>query len=116
MSLPAHLNPEYTLIVQANNLSVDVDNEILVVHKVWFVVVNAQPPDFVSVVHTRPLCSKVSRVGAARSGASTVCPRGSRSRQHRGKNGFYTNHLCSLSSYRTPQKLTLQVFFRLRWS
>ncbi|KAG1863368.1 hypothetical protein C8R48DRAFT_708135 [Suillus tomentosus] len=33
MSLPAHLNPEYTLIVQANNLSVDVDNEILVVHK-----------------------------------------------------------------------------------
>ncbi|KAL5488240.1 PRP31 [Sanghuangporus weigelae] len=33
MSLPPHLNPEYTLIVQANNLSVDVDNEILVVHK-----------------------------------------------------------------------------------
>ncbi|KAF8138163.1 hypothetical protein EV363DRAFT_1313300 [Boletus edulis] len=33
MSLPAHLNPEYTLIVQANNLSVDIDNEILVVHK-----------------------------------------------------------------------------------
>jgi U4/U6 small nuclear ribonucleoprotein PRP31 len=36
MSLPAHLNPEYTLIVQANNLSVDVDNEILVVHKVRY--------------------------------------------------------------------------------
>ena len=34
MSLPAHLNPEYNLIVQANNLSVDIDNEILVVHKV----------------------------------------------------------------------------------
>ncbi|KAH7887893.1 hypothetical protein F5I97DRAFT_1926304 [Phlebopus sp. FC_14] len=33
ISLPAHLNPEYSLIVQANNLSVDVDNEILVVHK-----------------------------------------------------------------------------------
>lgn len=33
MSLPAHANPEYALIVQANNLSVDVDNEILVVHK-----------------------------------------------------------------------------------
>ncbi|KAH7931391.1 Nop domain-containing protein [Leucogyrophana mollusca] len=33
MSLPAHLNPEYNIIVQANNLSVDVDNEILVVHK-----------------------------------------------------------------------------------
>ncbi|KIM90992.1 hypothetical protein PILCRDRAFT_59417 [Piloderma croceum F 1598] len=29
MALPAHLNPEYNLIVQANNLSVDVDNEIL---------------------------------------------------------------------------------------
>ena len=34
MALPAHQNPEYNLIVQANNLSVDVDNEILVVHKV----------------------------------------------------------------------------------
>ena len=34
MALPAHLNPEYTLIVQANNLSVDVDNEILIVNKV----------------------------------------------------------------------------------
>ncbi|RXW25822.1 hypothetical protein EST38_g99 [Candolleomyces aberdarensis] len=33
MALPAHLNPEYTLIVQANNLSVDVDNEILIVNK-----------------------------------------------------------------------------------
>lgn len=33
MSLPTHSNPEYQLIVQANNLSVDVDNEILVVHK-----------------------------------------------------------------------------------
>ncbi|KAH8106297.1 Nop domain-containing protein [Cristinia sonorae] len=33
MSLPAHSNPEYNLIVQANNLSVDIDNEILVVHK-----------------------------------------------------------------------------------
>jgi hypothetical protein len=44
MSLPAHLNPEYTLIVQANNLSVDVDNEILVVHKVWFVVTGVYYP------------------------------------------------------------------------
>jgi U4/U6 small nuclear ribonucleoprotein PRP31 len=34
MNLPAHSNPEYALIVQANNLSVDVDNEILVVNKV----------------------------------------------------------------------------------
>jgi len=33
IALPAHLNPEYTLIVQANNLSVDIDNETLVVHK-----------------------------------------------------------------------------------
>ncbi|TBU32009.1 Nop domain-containing protein, partial [Dichomitus squalens] len=33
MALPTHSNPEYNLIVQANNLSVDVDNEILVVHK-----------------------------------------------------------------------------------
>lgn len=35
MALPAHMNPEYNLIVQANNLSVDVDNEILVVHKAF---------------------------------------------------------------------------------
>ncbi|TRM68258.1 hypothetical protein BD626DRAFT_424999 [Schizophyllum amplum] len=33
MSLPAHLNPEYHVIVQANNLSVEVDNDILLVHK-----------------------------------------------------------------------------------
>jgi len=33
MALPAHLNPEYTLIVQANNLSVEVDNEIMIVNK-----------------------------------------------------------------------------------
>ncbi|KAF5392552.1 hypothetical protein D9757_002177 [Collybiopsis confluens] len=33
MALPAHMNPEYNVIVQANNLSVDLDNEILVVHK-----------------------------------------------------------------------------------
>jgi U4/U6 small nuclear ribonucleoprotein PRP31 len=36
MALPAHENPEYALIVLANNLSVDVDNEILVVHKVTY--------------------------------------------------------------------------------
>ena len=44
MSLPAHANPEYNLIVQANNLSVDVDNEILVVHKaieLWLYVVSS---------------------------------------------------------------------------
>jgi U4/U6 small nuclear ribonucleoprotein PRP31 len=35
MSMPVHSNPEYNLIVQANNLSVDVDNEILVVHKAY---------------------------------------------------------------------------------
>ncbi|KAF8529076.1 hypothetical protein BU17DRAFT_73283 [Hysterangium stoloniferum] len=33
MAQPTHSNPEYQLIVQANNLSVDIDNEILVVHK-----------------------------------------------------------------------------------
>ncbi|KAI9066364.1 Nop domain-containing protein [Trametes sanguinea] len=33
MAMPTHSNPEYNLIVQANNLSVDVDNEILVVNK-----------------------------------------------------------------------------------
>ncbi|KAI0033798.1 hypothetical protein K488DRAFT_77690 [Vararia minispora EC-137] len=33
VSRPVHSNPEYNLIVQANNLSVDIDNEILVVHK-----------------------------------------------------------------------------------
>ncbi len=32
--LPAHANPEYSLIVTANNLSVELENEIMVVHKV----------------------------------------------------------------------------------
>lgn len=33
-SLPAYANPEYNLIVTANNLSVELENEIMVVHKV----------------------------------------------------------------------------------
>ncbi|KZT20768.1 Nop domain-containing protein [Neolentinus lepideus HHB14362 ss-1] len=33
ITMAAHENPEYNLIVQANNLSVDVDNEILLVNK-----------------------------------------------------------------------------------
>ncbi|KAH7100675.1 Nop domain-containing protein [Auriculariales sp. MPI-PUGE-AT-0066] len=33
MSQPVHMNPEYNVIVQANNLSVEIDNEILVVNK-----------------------------------------------------------------------------------
>ncbi len=56
MALPAHMNPEYNVIVQANNLSVDVDNEILVVHKVY-------PRYYVGIyalndfaVYPRPLC------------------------------------------------------------
>lgn len=32
--LPAHANPEYSLIVNANNLSVELENEIMIVHKV----------------------------------------------------------------------------------
>jgi U4/U6 small nuclear ribonucleoprotein PRP31 len=31
---PIEENPEYSLIVQANNLSVEIDNELLLVHKV----------------------------------------------------------------------------------
>jgi U4/U6 small nuclear ribonucleoprotein PRP31 len=42
-----HSNPEYTLIVHANNLSVDVDNEILVVHKVSI----EAPSAFVTVTY-----------------------------------------------------------------
>jgi U4/U6 small nuclear ribonucleoprotein PRP31 len=34
-SLPAYANPEYNLIVTANNLSVELENEIMVVHKVF---------------------------------------------------------------------------------
>lgn len=47
MALPAHLNPEYNVIVQANNLSVDVDNEILVVHKVSW---SLNQPSFILIV------------------------------------------------------------------
>lgn len=33
MARPPHLNPEYGVVVQANNLSVDIDNDILLAHK-----------------------------------------------------------------------------------
>ena len=65
MSMPVHSNPEYNVIVQANNLSVDVDNEILVVHKAttyssaWL----SQCTDFgrslPAAVYQRPLLPKV---------------------------------------------------------
>ena len=63
MALPAHMNPEYNLIVQANNLSVDVDNEILLVHKVgpprlstsWLLT------DPIFTVHSRSLCTEIPR-------------------------------------------------------
>jgi U4/U6 small nuclear ribonucleoprotein PRP31 len=60
ISLPVHSNPEYTLIVHANNLSVDVDNEILVVHKVRI----EHPPGVCGgslvLVHSRSLRPKIS--------------------------------------------------------
>lgn len=43
MALPTHSNPEYNLIVTANNLSVDVDNEIMVVHKVPRLLSHTEP-------------------------------------------------------------------------
>jgi len=62
MALPAHLNPEYNIIVQANNLSVDVDNEILVVHKVFLrVLILISNPIEPSSVHQRPLCTSIPR-------------------------------------------------------
>jgi U4/U6 small nuclear ribonucleoprotein PRP31 len=36
-TLPAYANPEYSLIVMANNLSVELENEIMLVHKVLHV-------------------------------------------------------------------------------
>lgn len=43
MAQPTHSNPEYNLIVTANNLSVDVDNEIMVVHKVRCLLSHTEP-------------------------------------------------------------------------
>jgi len=66
MALPAHMNPEYNLIVQANNLSVDIDNEILLVHKVNFLCVIILTANrlilslsILYVVHSRSLLTKV---------------------------------------------------------
>lgn len=61
MALPAHLNPEYNVIVQANNLSVDVDNEILVVHKVRTSTADSIPKmtQLLSAVHSRPLLPSI---------------------------------------------------------
>jgi U4/U6 small nuclear ribonucleoprotein PRP31 len=50
MSLPAHENPEYNLIVAANNLSVDIDNEIMVVHKFIRDHYNARFPELQQLV------------------------------------------------------------------
>lgn len=35
---PVEENPEYALIVQSNNLSVEVENELLLVHKVRYII------------------------------------------------------------------------------
>lgn len=59
MALPAHLNPEYNVIVQANNLSVDVDNEILIVNKVAFPGLDLQHSLTSLSVHSGPLRTKV---------------------------------------------------------
>lgn len=62
MALPAHMNPEYNLIVQANNLSVDVDNEILLVHKVPLSDMPSSLQLTVwlhSIVHSRSLRAKI---------------------------------------------------------
>lgn len=60
---PIEENPEYALIVQANNLSVEVDNELLLVHKAS----KARSPSFapptngclLGSVHSRPLLGAV---------------------------------------------------------
>jgi len=81
MSQPVHLNPEYNVIVQANNLSVEIDNEILVVNKVR-VHLDAQVVVLLTraawPVHPRPLRSPVPRVGTAGYRPDNVhqgCPR-----------------------------------------
>jgi hypothetical protein len=63
MSLPTHSNPEYSLIVQSNNLAVDVDNEILVVNKVCkkYLCHIEYPLKHASTVHSRPLCKAFPR-------------------------------------------------------
>lgn len=52
ISMPTHSNPEYNLIVQSNNLSVDVDNEILVVHKVRYLTSIVMPCNLLFAVHS----------------------------------------------------------------
>ena len=60
--MPAHSNPEYNVIVQANNLSVDVDNEIMVVHKVCLIMTFCKLLlMYLALVHPRPLRCKVPR-------------------------------------------------------
>lgn len=78
MALPAHMNPEYNLIVQANNLSVDVDNEILLVHKVnlylhW---IHARYCMDVNTfaVHPGSLRTQIPRARTARRGPRDVHP------------------------------------------
>ena len=49
-SLPAYANPEYNLIVTANNLSVELENEIMVVHKVCSLFCNIYSSDFIKYI------------------------------------------------------------------
>lgn len=98
MALPAHMNPEYNLIVQANNLSVDVDNEIMVVHKVctlatWLTLVSQY---LVPLVHPRPLRSQISRTRAAGSRPNDVHPLRPSAREPRGT---FTVIACTLLSF-----------------
>jgi hypothetical protein len=62
MAMPTHSNPEYNVIVQANNLSVDVDNEILVVNKVQSFDLHVFISMFSNVlVYPRPLREEIPR-------------------------------------------------------
>jgi hypothetical protein len=82
MALPAHMNPEYNVIVQANNLSVDVDNEILVVHKEFIFDFFRDPCTYSYIsVYSRSLRYKVSRAGTIGGRSRNVHPVCTRSRK-----------------------------------
>lgn len=72
MAMPTHSNPEYNLIVQANNLAVDVDNEILVVNKVRTVIIELGVLTYCITVHSRSLRTQISGTGTASRGSMDV--------------------------------------------
>lgn len=79
---PVEEDPEYSLIVEANNLASEMDNEILIAHKVFI-------QSLSETVYQRSLCTKVSGTGIAHSQSFRVRAYGQVDWE---RNGFFSKN------------------------